>query len=603
MQASPASFETAFGVIRPRPVQALVTRPHASLVVIESETGSGKTEAALWRFRHLFEREAVDGLYFALPTRVAASQMHARVMRFRDRVFGAAGPAVVLAVPGQVRVDKARGRALPEFAFAWDDDPNSERNPARWAAEHPKRFLAAQISVGTIDQVLLGTVRTRHAHLRGSLLLRHLLVVDEVHASDRYMGDLLVVLLHWHVASGGHALLLSATLGAGLRAKLLRISPVGAEAAEAAPYPMMSWAECGQARTCPVPAADDPAERQEKQVALEPQPIQGDADAVARLAVTAAEAGAAVLVVRNTVGRAVETARAVEALVGPVSPLLFQVEQVSTLHHGRFAAADRLLLDTAVETALGRERAGGGRIVVGTQTLEQSLDLDADLLLTDLCPIDVLLQRIGRLHRHLRARPAGFGTARTVVLMPADGRLGSYTARHGYGADRAYPDKRVLALTRKLITDQPVWAIPAMNRLLVERATHPQRLDAAAAELGIADPAWLRHAQEVEGRTIAQGNTANYALLARGEPFSCFALGDEHISSRLGLMDRQVDLGAQPGPFGAPSGLLRIPAWLIGGESADCEMTELRSADGVIRFTFGAARLRYARHGLERDQP
>lgn len=200
--AAPASFAGAFGVEAPHPVQTAATAPTANLVVIEAETGSGKTEAALWRFKHLFERGAVDGLYFALPTRVAATQIHSRVLAFRDRVFGPSGPMVVLAVPGQVLADDAQGRPLPDFDFEWSDDPSGGRNRARWAAEHPKRFLAVQIAVGTIDQALLGTVRTRHAHLRGSMLLRHLLVVDEVHASDRYMGDLLTALLRSHAAAG-----------------------------------------------------------------------------------------------------------------------------------------------------------------------------------------------------------------------------------------------------------------------------------------------------------------------------------------------------------------------------------------------------------------
>ena len=599
IMARPLSFEATFGVAQAHPIQSMITAPSAPLVVLESETGSGKTEAALWRFRTLFERGAVDGLYFALPTRVAASQIHERVMQFRDQVFGSAsGPAVVLAVPGQVRADHARGRTLPQFGFEWDDDRKGYRDPARWAAEHPKRFLAAQIAVGTIDQVLLGTVRTRHAHLRGSLLLRHLLVVDEVHASDRYMGELLTELLRWHVAAGGHALLLSATLGAGLRSQLLGTPPIDAEAAEAMPYPTISWAEEGVERTTRIPVNG----RKTKRVILDPQSLQSDAAAVARLVVEAAQAGAAVLIVRNTVGRAIETIQGVEALVGHGSPLLFRVGHTSTLHHGRFAAADRLLLDKAVEEALGPHRADGGRIVIGTQTLEQSLDLDADLLVTDLCPVDVLLQRIGRLHRHVRVRPTGFMEARAVVLVPADGQLGSYAARHGYGADRAYPDKRVLALTRGLITDHPVWTIPAMNRLLVERATHPQRLDVAVAELTKTDPTWANHAQEVEGRETGQRNTASYALLNRGKPFSCFTLdADEHISSRLGMQDRQVDLGNQVGPFGARCGLLRIPSWLIGDTALDTEVVDLSSVNGVIRFIFGTVRLRYDRHGLERD--
>jgi len=180
---------------------------------MEAETGSGKTEAALWRFLDLFEAGAVDGMYFALPTHVAATQAFARILRFADAAFGADRPAIVLAVPGQVQADGARGHKLPDFAFAWDDDPNDAVRQSRWAAAHPKRFLGAQIAVGTLDQALLGTIRTRHAHMRGTMLLRQLLVVDEVHASDRYMETLLSGLLRGHLQAGGHALLLSATLG------------------------------------------------------------------------------------------------------------------------------------------------------------------------------------------------------------------------------------------------------------------------------------------------------------------------------------------------------------------------------------------------------
>ena len=213
-------FAATFDVAQPRPVQAAAAVPGAACVVLEAETGSGKTEAALWRFKHLFEQGLVDGLYFALPTRVAATAMFARVKAFRDRVFGGSPPPVVIAVPGQALVDEAEGRPLPGFSFEWDDAPGGA-DKARWAAEYPKRFLAAPIAVGTVDQALLGAVRVRHAHMRGAALLRHLLVVDEVHASDRYMESLLVTLLRNHTGAGGHALLLSATLGAAARARLL----------------------------------------------------------------------------------------------------------------------------------------------------------------------------------------------------------------------------------------------------------------------------------------------------------------------------------------------------------------------------------------------
>ena len=144
----------------------------------------------------------------------------------------------------------------------------------------------------------------------------------------------------------------------------------------------------------------------------------------ARLALDAARRGARVLVIRNTVSRAIETLSALEEIVGPDERhLLFEVGGVPTLHHSRFAPTDRRLLDAAVEKALETrtERLLGGRIVIGTQTVEQSLDICADHLITDLCPIDVLLQRIGRLHRHELPRPPGFEQPRCAVLVPEGG--------------------------------------------------------------------------------------------------------------------------------------------------------------------------------------
>ena len=120
-----------------------------------------------------------------------------------------------------MRADDVAARALPGHGVQWDDDPGEAARRARWAAEQPKRFLAGTVVVGTIDQALLGTVAVRHAHLRAFSLLRTLLVVDEVHASDTYMEHLLVRLLSFHAGAGGEALLLSATLGIGARTQLL----------------------------------------------------------------------------------------------------------------------------------------------------------------------------------------------------------------------------------------------------------------------------------------------------------------------------------------------------------------------------------------------
>ncbi|AWN47560.1 CRISPR-associated helicase/endonuclease Cas3 [Methylobacterium terrae] len=597
-----------------RPIQAEAARHPAQLLVLEAETGSGKTEAALWRFIELFRAGAVDGLYFALPTRVAATQIFERVKRFRDNVFPPDWrPAVVLAVPGQMRVDEAEGARLPDFDVQWNDDGD---RAARWAAEHPKRYLAAPIAVGTIDQALLGAVRVKHAHLRAVSLLGKLLVIDEVHASDAYMERLLANLLRFHVGAGGHALLLSATLGAGARARLLGAATVpDRAAADAVDYPALSWCEDGVERRQPLGAAGEG-----KAVRLEARPILADPDAVAASSLAAARAGAKVLIVRNTVGQALRTQEALEALATRADgATLFRVPHadgrgIATLHHSRFAEPDRRLLDAAVEAAIGREREAGGRIVVGTQTLEQSLDLDADLLLTDLCPVDVLLQRIGRLHRHAgRPRPAGYAAPRAVVLVPEGRELFRADLRaYGLGSGETggvYEDLRILELTRRLVEAEPVWTIPAMNRRLVEAATHPDALAAIEAELTAADPAWRPHFDRRTGRYFADLNAAQGALLRFDRPFTAFRIEpDEIIATRIGGADRHVafDVEGQPlptGPFGRPVPSLKLPHHVAANISVDAQpdlVETLGDGDGFT-FRLGPSVFTYDRFGLRRN--
>ncbi len=587
-------FARVFGV-PPRPLQDAAPEPAARLLILEAETGSGKTEAALWRFARLFARGEVDGLYFALPTRVAASQMFGRLRRFRDGLFGPDGPAVLRAVPGQIAMDEAEGHPLPDFGFEWNDDPDAGVQRARWAAQHPKRFLAAQLSVGTIDQALLAAVAVTHAHLRGAALLRHLLVIDEVHASDTYMQGLLGALLEAHLAAGGHALLLSATLGGAARAKLLGHAPPSRAAAERAPYPCLAWPE--GLRHVPAQAGGD------KHVTVVTRPWLDHPAEVAARALAAAEAGARVLVVRNTVGGAVAVQRALEALAGTAHPALFRVRGVATLHHGRFAPTDRRLLDAEVEQALGKSRGtAGGRIVVGTQTLEQSLDLDADLLLTDLCPIDVLLQRIGRVHRHAgRVRPAGFDGAVAKILVPAERDLAAFarSGRHGLGS-HVYEDLRLAEATWRMIEAQEVWRIPAMNRHLVEGATHPEVLDALWSELSARDAAWDRHVKTVRGRERAHAMEAGYALLDRTAPFEDLRLAEERVVTRLGAADRHVVFEPPPvGPFGLPVAAIRLPAHFLRGSAEDAPVAA-REAAGGFGFALDADRFTYDRFGLSR---
>ena len=588
-------------------------------MIIESETGSGKTEAALWRFARMYEAGLVDGLYFALPTRSAASQLHARVNRFIARMFPEEQrPEPVLAVPGYLKAGDFTGKHLGHYEVWWEDQSSGGTPGRRWAAEGAKRFLAAQIAVGTVDQAMMGALKVRHAHMRAACLARNLLVVDEVHASDTYMRVIIENLLEAHLGAGGYALLMSATLGSHARRSLLSAgrsrfgagSSITTAEAEAVPYPAVItrgqegeavWEAGGNAR--------------EKRVIVEAAGTMADFSETARRALEAARQGAKVLVVRNTVGFAIQTQQALEDAAGPADhQLLFSCGGVGTLHHGRFAAEDRNLLDVAVEEQVGRNREGGGRVVIGTQTLEQSLDIDADLLITDLCPMDVLLQRIGRLQRHERpeGRPAGFERAVCHVLLPDGDDLSPLlkrgSNRNGLGpGGYVYEDLRILEATRRLVAEHAEkgdpWIIPGMNRMLVERATHPDALQTLVDELG---DDWIVHGHDITGVRLAEGLTARDAVIRRDVSFLdrevAFGSNEERIRTRLGDEGVVVTFEQLPvSPFdpGLEIGRISIPHHMSRGLDPQDAVAPTATGGG-FEFSVGEARFRYDKLGLRR---
>jgi len=598
------NFADTFGITEPRPIQAAMSDDQLGpLVILESETGSGKTEAALWRFVHLFRAGAVDSLYFALPTRVAATQIYNRVQTAVKNLWPENPPLTVLALSGyDTRADGAKVHRLPGFEVQWSDIPDDAKAPQRWAAESAKRFLAAPIAVGTIDQALLGSLQVRHAHLRHAMLARSLLVVDEVHASDAYMTVLLEQLLKAHLNSGGQALLLSATLGSSARNRYLALAShvknMTFDEACAVPYPAIS--DHNQTR-----AVD--AMGNTKKVTWSAHDIIGAPSKIANMAIGAAKLGAKVLVIRNTVADAIATLTAIEESI-PDKAWLFTVNGVVTLHHSRFSRQDRPIMDKAIEAQLGKHRPLGPLIVVGTQTLEQSLDIDADVLITDLCPMDVLLQRIGRLHRHIRSaseRPEVFQSAQAWVLTPAGHNLDPLAkSQHGLGmfhnGGGVYADLRMLEATRALLAERPVVSIPDDNRYLVEAATHPDKLVEIQEQQGVA---WQTLGQKIEGyigahRTIAHLHALDVEQTFGEQEFP----NDVQIATRLGAQDRILHFSIKLlSPFGEPLKELPIRYHLLPKDlSPDTEPSDIIQTETSLAFRLGDAQFRYTRLGLER---
>lgn len=596
--------------------QAIIDLPSnesGSLTILEAETGSGKTEAALALFVKLLQVGAVDGMYFALPTRTAATQIHERVRKAVQHAFPdeQTRPPVALGVPGYLLVDDREGQRLPGFEVLWNDDEKERYRFRGWAAENPKRYLAGPITVGTIDQVLLSTLMVSHAHMRCTALMRHLLVVDEVHASDAYMIRILREVLTNQLQAGGHALLMSATLGSAARAQLLTSRSGATPTLESLPeakqfaYPSLVysgdggvtrlWSEAGAAR---------------KVVRHELRPWSEDVTSIAKLAVDSALAGARVLVVRNTVADCVATQREVEreADARMTREVLFASGATVAPHHARFAAQDRRSLDTALETRFGKDPSDGACIAVATQTIQQSLDIDADLLITDLCPMDVLLQRVGRLHRHPdRSRPSFATEPRIVVVTPGERDLtpliragGEARGPHGFGT--VYEDLQILEATWRALEAHETLVVPHMNRELVENATHPEALKRIVNELG---GAWREHATKVFGSTFAQTRLAKLNCIDRTIPFgdseSEFPSKEleRRIQTRLGEGDRIAQF-PEPlsSPFGNTISALTIPAYLARGVDSETQAQVTSADSAAIEFSLGPHRFIYDRLGL-----
>lgn len=631
-------------------VRNLPVHKSGSLTVLESDTGSGKTEAAVARFFRLFQKEEpalVDGMYFAVPTRSAAQQLHGRIKKIRDQVFEDIPkdqrPPVVQAVPGYIKADEAEGRTeddegtpLPRFEVLWPDDMPKTRG---WAAENPKRYLTGAIVVGTIDQVLLSALRVNHAHMRAAALLRHFLVVDEVHASDTYMTHMLDQVLDQHMKAGGHALLMSATLGASARVRFTtngKQKPPPPEKAETEDYPLVTHVDATRTdpESCHASSGGKP-----KLVKPEERKIAGTPEKIARLAIAKAQRGARVLVIRNTVDDCINTQRKLEDAAEGDEELLFGIwsadgnEFVPAPHHSRFASADRRLLDTALEDAIGKgSEREEGIVVVATQTVEQSLDIDADLLITDLCPMDVLLQRIGRLHRHStkqskRKRPEGFETARCIILTPENRDLSAAIIDSGqkegsglngpHGLGTVYSDLRTLEATWQVLEDNGLhpWTIPASdddestsagNRTLVERATHETRLcEIVERFVEQGKSVWKKHDQWVLGTNQANRDAAGFVEIDRSEPFGKreFSSDLESIKTRLGRDDYRVLLPKDkvvPSPFSSGTSIreLSVSEWQVDEPPETEEASDVTLFDGGFTFTFCGHPFHYDCHGL-----
>jgi len=503
---------------QPRGVQTMIDHLplDAGLTIVEAPTGSGKTEAALACAWRLLEAGLAESIVFALPTQATANAMLGRCETFAGTAFGRAN--LVLA-HGHSRLNREFQR-LVDTGSRQAAEPEASAQCAAWLASSRKRVFLGQIGVCTVDQVLLSVLPVRHNFVRAFGLHRSVLIVDEVHAYDAYMNGLLVEVLKRQKAVGGSAILLSATLPARIRSKLL--SAWGAETiADQAAYPAI-WNTTALAESdAPLllPDSERPSQRTIS-ITLSKLPGARPDEALIQRILQAAQSGALVGIVMNTVD---DAQRLWIRLRHETRKTQAQVD----LFHARFRLKDRQQIEETVIERYGRtaERRSG-RILVATQVIEQSLDLDFDWLITQLCPVDLLFQRIGRLHRHLRDRPPGFEEPACTVL--------SVQAEDYELQELIYGDARLLWRTESLLSQHQRISFPRAYREWIEPVYEE-------------DP-WYDEPEQVYGKHLAwrgdQTEAEKKAQRLTSMNLTQFRDDDEHVTSLT--RDGEMSLSVLP---------------------------------------------------------
>ena len=487
-------FPETFGAgstATPHPLQTLAAKTKLpdkpALVLIEAPTGEGKTEAAFYLAARLQARRADGrGVYVALPTQATSNGLFPRFRDFLAEAHNsAAGPANVLLAHGASGLNLDLERLLEP-----DDHDEADRAAvyaARWFLPS-KRSLLAPYGVGTVDQALMGSITSRHFFLRLYGLAGKTVIFDEVHAYDGYMSALFARLLQWLRHVGADVVILTATLPRATRRALLQAWDAP-DVPDPDAYPVLAVAEAEtEGRLTSFDA--DFETSQSAQALL----VFGDStpSEIARRVAAAVRQRATVGVVLNRVDRVQEVFEHIQAL---------GLDADLHLLHARFPFAERQRCERDVMERFGKhERRASLRpaVLVATQVAEQSLDLDVDLMLSDLAPIDLLLQRAGRLHRHNIARPPGFERPQLVVLRPplraphalpdVSGIGGQFRPDNPEGIYLDLPLFRTDLTLRRWVADCGGWSLPADYRPLIESVYSdeadqtPDDLDAADAD-------------------------------------------------------------------------------------------------------------------------
>ncbi len=408
--AKPQEFEVRFG-FAPNAVQRVVldavsAAAEPGILILEAQMGVGKTEAALAAAEIMASRFSLGGVFFGLPTQATANGIFRRLLHWADTQSEEVPQAIQLA-HGMAELNENYLRLQGGRGQLEEDAPEEHQVQVHQWFRGSKQALLASFVVGTVDQLLMAALTQKHVMLRHLGLAGKVVIIDECHAYDAYMNCYLDRALEWLGWYKVPVILLSATLPARRRAELIeayqqkRRPDLDAPWRFSCGYPLLTWTDGAEVKQTVIPL-DTPGQT----VKLTPLT---EAELPGLLRRKLAEGGCAGVIV-NTVKKAQKIAQLLRECLPDKEVQLF---------HAQFLMPDRAAREEQLMERIGKDSVPESRndlIVVGTQVMEQSLDLDLDVLVTELCPMDLLLQRIGRLHRHCRRRPKPLQQACCAVL-------------------------------------------------------------------------------------------------------------------------------------------------------------------------------------------
>jgi CRISPR-associated endonuclease/helicase Cas3 len=519
------------------------------LWILEDVTGAGKTEAALILTARLIANGLGNGVFIALPTMATSDAMYKRLSTQYSRLFeDNSYPSIVLAHGARHLSKEFRESFLDssEKGYSYTDDNNNDAAAQcnRWFTDTNKKALLADAGVGTIDQVLISVLPSRHQSLRLYGLHGKILIIDEVHAYDSYQHRLLCGVIENHARNGGSAILLSATLPKYIRESLANAYLKGSGIYDKAGlqkdnYPLATCvSNCGSV----IEEQQDTRLDLKRSVTIQ---FQSDYNKIPELLMQKAKEGKCGCWIRNTVS---------DAITSYDEIIKIYPKELVLLVHSRFTYADRIKNESDLLKHFGPESNSDlrmGRIVIATQVIEQSLDVDFDILISDLAPIDYIIQRLGRLFRHKRDNSGNRNeiNGRGIPLIVLYGPEATQNPAENWyseilkGASFVYADHAVLWKTQQAIEN-------AGNKI-----TTPGDLDTpdgirnlmkkVYGEDALVTPKKLEK-QETKsmGDSDAKDSMGRYNMLALQEGYSPKSSGhwyeEVHVPTRIG--DAQVNV-------------------------------------------------------------